>query len=153
METTNVEKMATELANVICELSHTCIEKQNEFAALYNLTPAEYKTLKLFGDKTTLSVKEICSTLELTPGRITHIVTALEAKKYVTRKIDQTDKRNVIVHLTNTCIPIMRALSASFTKVSENLLSNASAKNKEAIINSAEEILKAIKAWSHEVKK
>jgi MarR family 2-MHQ and catechol resistance regulon transcriptional repressor len=150
MEKKSIEKLAAELAELTCELGHVCTDKQNYFASMFNLTPAEFKCLRLFGKKTSLSVKEICSLLALTPGRITHIITSLEEKKFVIRRIDQTDKRNVIVQLTNNCIPFLKNLTASHIQVHEELLSKIPEANRESVIHSVNEILKAIKSWSQD---
>lgn len=150
MEEKSIETMAAELADLTCELGHTCTEKQNYFASMFNLTPAEFRCLRLFGNKTNLSVKEICALLGLTPGRITHIITSLEEKRFVIRKIDQTDKRNVIVQLTNTSIPFLKNLTASHIKVHEELLAKIPAPNRETVIYSVNEILKAIKSWTQD---
>ena len=99
MENINFEQSKF-LAELTCELAKTCSEKEVYFAKTFNLTPAEFKCLREFGDQSEIPVKELCRRLQLTPGRITHILTNLEDKSFLFRKADPVDKRNVTVYLT-----------------------------------------------------
>ena len=93
---TNAELMA----QLTCELARTCSSKENFFAAKYDLTPAEFRCLRLFKDSPTIAIKKIAIHMNLTPGRITHILTSLEAKNYVERKVDQKNKHKYLNQLS-----------------------------------------------------
>ncbi len=144
-------EMAKAMADLTCELAKTCFEKEKYFAALFNLTTAEYKCLRLFTNTTSKSIKEIALEMNLTPGRITHILTSLEAKKLIERKVDQTDRRNVIVHLTNKSKPFLSNLNEAYVKIHEELLNNIDTKKQEIVINSMKELLKALQSWRDKI--
>ncbi len=147
----NEKEMAKAMADLTCELAKTCFEKEKYFAALFNLTTAEYKCLRLFTNTTSKSIKEIALEMNLTPGRITHILTSLEAKKLIERRVDPSDRRNVIVYLTNKSKPFLNNLNESYVKIHEELLKNIEQKKQEVVINSMNELLKALKSWRDKV--
>ena len=79
----NKKSNAELMANLTCELARTCTNKEHFFASKFNLTPAEFRCLRLFRESSTVPIKQIAIQMNLTPGRITHILTSLEAKKYI----------------------------------------------------------------------
>jgi len=87
------------LAELVCELTRYCALKEEYFAASFNLSPTEVRFLKLFAFQDVYTIKELREKLGLTPGRITHILDSLEAKKLISRLQDEKDKRNIIVKL------------------------------------------------------
>lgn len=147
-ENLEFHKMASNMAVLSCELSRTCQEKENYFASTFNLTPAEFKCLRLFTGKKSLSIKELTSFLNITPGRITHILTSLENKKFITRKIDQNDKRNIIVHLTSKSEPFIKNLNESHIQLHEQILGKIEPDKRDLVISAMEDLIKAMKKWS-----
>ncbi|MCF8418478.1 MAG: MarR family transcriptional regulator [Melioribacteraceae bacterium] len=142
-----MNNLAAEMADLTCKLARTCNEKENYFASMFNLTPAEFKCLKLFEDTQSLSIKEIAGAMNLTPGRITHILTSLENKNFVERKIDMTDKRNIIVHLTNKSGPFIKNLNESHIKIHKEILENIDEDKREYVIGALGDIYAALKTW------
>lgn len=141
---------AQEMAELTCELSRTCNEKEHYFASLYNLTPAEFKCLRLFTNSTQISIKEIAHRMKITPGRITHILTSLENKQFILRKLDAVDKRNVIVHLTNKSKPFIKNLNMNHVKLHEEILGKIDSDMHLTILKAMREVIKALKQWSAE---
>lgn len=141
------------MANLTCELSRTCTNKEHFFAAKYDLTPAEFRCLRLFRDSPSIAIKSIAIQMKLTPGRITHILTSLEDKKYIERKIDQKDKRNVIVHLTESSKPFLKVVNDNHVKLHEDILQKLPDDKREFILESMEEVIKALKTWSDNSRK
>jgi DNA-binding MarR family transcriptional regulator len=141
------------MSRLTCELGKTCLNKEHFFAAKYDLTPAEFRCLRLFKDKPSMSIKRIAIQMNLTPGRITHILTSLEAKKYISRKIDEKDKRNIIVHLTESSIPFLKVVNENHIKLHENILGNIPEDKREFILESMEELIKALKTWTDNTKR
>jgi len=149
----DIDSSAELMSILTCDLGKTCLNKEHFFAAKYNLTPAEFRCLRLFKNKSSMSIKRIAVQMNLTPGRITHILTSLEAKKYIERKIDQKDKRNIIVHLTNSSIPFLKQVNENHIKLHENILNNLPEDKREFIIESMEELIKALKTWTDNSKR
>jgi len=149
----DIDTSAEVFAKLTCELGKTCLNKELLFAVKHNLTPAEYRCLRLFKYQSSMSIKSIAFQMDLTPGRITHILTSLEAKKYIERKIDQKDKRNIIVHLTNNCITFLKNVNENHIMLHQNILDNLSEEKREFIVYSMEELIKAIKNWTDNPKR
>lgn len=143
--------LAEEMANLTCELAKTCNQKENHFAAMFELTPAEFKCLRLFTHSNIMPIKELTFKLGLTPGRITHILTSLEAKKYVIRKIDPTDKRNIQVFLTPKSEPFIKEINEKHIKIHEDILGKIDCEKQESVISAMKDVIVALNLWNKEV--
>lgn len=143
------EKMASLMAELTCELARTCNEKENYFASMFNLTPAEFKCLRLFDKKNSLCIKEISGKMKITPGRITHILTALEEKKFIRRKVDPADKRNVIVSLTAKSAPFIKNLTENHIKLHEDILEKIEPGKRELVLSAMQDVVFALRSWSN----
>jgi DNA-binding MarR family transcriptional regulator len=148
-EISDSRKIAEAMANLTCDLAQTCNDKESYFASMFNLTPAEFKCLRLFNKVNSLSIKEITSRLKITPGRVTHILTSLEDKHFITRKIDELDKRNVIVHLTHKSEPFIKNLNDSHINLHEEILEKIPSEKRANLIALLEDLLRALKLWSN----
>ncbi|MGE5351607.1 MAG: MarR family winged helix-turn-helix transcriptional regulator [Acidobacteriota bacterium] len=146
------DKKAEILAGLICSLTRNCNIREEYFAASFNLSPAEVKLLKLFAFKSTLSVKELCSLLHLTPGRITHIVSSLEEKKLLIRSVDQKDKRNVIVSTAPKCAPFINNLHMSYLDLHQRILDSVSEEDQEKMFQALETLVGIFSKWVNENK-
>ena len=142
--------LAKEMAYLTCDLARTCSEKENHFASMFNLTPAEFRCLRLFEEKKSISVKELGKVMDLTPGRITHIITSLEAKNFVVRSNDQKDKRNIIVTLTNKSVPFLKNVTESHVNIHKEILEKIPQDKRDAVISAMGEVLQALRKWSEE---
>ena len=136
------------LLNLILQLVKFCQEKEQYFANLYNLTIVELRSLQYFKTYPCTSVKELAKKMELTPGRITHIITSLEKKKLITREIDETDRRSINVCLTSKAVPFTKNLNKSYIDLHEKILDNISVKKREPIIKALQELVKAFQVWN-----
>ncbi len=141
-------RKAETMADLTCELARTCNEKENYFASLFNLTPAEFKCLRLFTKKSTLSIKDISHKMKITPGRITHILTSLENKKFVKRHIDPVDKRNVKVSLTQKSTPFIKNLNDSHIQLHQDILDKIDPAKHEMVLGAISEVITALHKWS-----
>ena len=143
------DKLAKEMAFLSCEIAKCCDKKESLFAASFNLTPAEFKCLRLFTDSHQLPIKSLITELALTPGRITHILTSLEAKKYITRSIDSNDKRNIIVKLTKKSKPLIEKLNTEHIKIHKEILGNIPASERPTVISAMKNVITALRSWSN----
>ncbi len=147
---TDSYEIAKRMAELSCQVARACNEKENYFASMFNLTPAEFKCLRLFKNSNFMSIKEIAHQMKITPGRITHILTALEDKKFVQRKLDQSDKRNVNVFLTSKAEPFIKNLNESHIKLHQDILSKVEEDKWIPIIDAMDEVVKALRTWAKE---
>lgn len=95
-----------------------------------------------------MTIKELCRLMELTPGRITHILTSLEAKNFITRASDKKDKRNIIVTLTNKSLPFIKNVSDSHVKIHKEILEKIPQDKRDDVISALSEVLKALQEWN-----
>lgn len=142
------DKLAQNMAELTCQMAKTCNKKENQFAALNNLTPAEFKFLRLFSDTSSLPIKKIGAALELTPGRITHIITSLEKKNFITRRQDPSDKRNVFIELTTLSKPFIKNLHKNHILIHKKILASIAPEKREFVISAMEDVISALKNWS-----
>lgn len=143
----NKQDKAEALAQLICTLTRNCNIREEYFASSFNLSPAEVKILKLFAFSSTLSVRELCSLMKLTPGRITQIVSSLEEKKLLTRSADPKDKRNVIVSTSPKCQPFINNLNQSYIELHKKVLEKVGKEDQEKIISSLEILVDIFSSW------
>lgn len=135
------------VAELICELTRNCNIKEEYFASSFNLSPTEIRLLKLFVIKPTYTIKEIRDLLNLTPGRITHILTSLEAKKLISRKIDPKDKRATIVSLMQKANPLIINLHNNYDELHNRILQNVKEKEMDQILTSLKILVDVFKKW------
>lgn len=86
-----------------------------------NLTHSEYELLLLLGinlsaEKPAISVSEISAMLQITPAGVTHLVNPLEAKGYLQRRVSPSDRRVVLIALTQQGQQTANALQADMQK-------------------------------------
>lgn len=146
------KSLASSMAELTCEIARTCAEKESYFAGMFNITPAEFKCLRLFRNKKCLSIREISTELKISAGRVTHIITALEENEFITRKVNPHDKRNVIVCLTEKSEPFIKNLTENHVKLHWDILKNIEPERREDIIAALQEVINALRKWSATLK-
>lgn len=139
---------ARTMAELTCKLSRACNKKETSFAALFQLTPTELRCLRMFAKKPTVSIKEMIDELEISAGRVTHILTSLEKKNYITRRVDQLDKRNHLVDLTQESKKFINQLTSKHIELHQNILNNLTENNREIITNIMVDLIEALEDWS-----
>jgi DNA-binding MarR family transcriptional regulator len=135
------------VAELICELTRNCNIKEEYFASSFNLSPTEVRLLKLFVIKPSYTIKEIRDLLNLTPGRITHILTSLVEKKLITRKIDSKDKRVTNVSLMQKTNPLIKNLHKNYDELHNRILQSVKREEMEKIRSSLEILVDVFKKW------
>lgn len=135
------------IAELICQLTRNCNIKEEYFASSFNLSPTEVKFLKLFAVKPTHTIKELREILNLTPGRITHILTSLEQKQLIKRTLDVTDKRVILVSLLPKANPLINDILQSYSELHSRILQNVDAAELQKIQSSLVLLVKVFKNW------
>lgn len=135
------------IAEMICELTRNCNIKEEYFAASFNLSPSEIKFLKLLAVKPQYTIKEFREILKLTPGRITHILTSLEAKNLITRTLDPKDKRVILVCLLPKATPLILNLQQIYNELHKRILQNVSEEELKKITSSLKILNKVFDQW------
>ena len=135
------------IAELICELTRNCNIKEEYFASSFNLSPSEVRFLKLFVLSPTYTIKELRDLLNLTPGRITHILTTLEAKKLISRTPDSKDKRVILVNLLPKANPLITNLNQNYHELHNRILRNVKDDEMEKILSSLHILVDVFKKW------
>jgi DNA-binding MarR family transcriptional regulator len=135
------------VAELICELTRNCNIKEEYFASSFNLSPTEVRLLKLFVSSPTYTIKEIRDRLKLTPGRITHILTSLEAKKLISRSLDTNDKRVILVSLMPKANHLIKNLHENYDELHNRILQNVKEEEIEKILSSLEILVNVFRKW------
>ena len=148
MKNITSKSQARNMAELTCKLSRACNKKETSFAALFQLTPTELRCLRMFAKKPTVSIKEMIEELEISAGRVTHILTSLEKKKYITRRVDQLDKRNHLVDLTQESKKFISQLTSKHIELHQNILDNLTDENKQIITHIMTDLIQALEEWS-----
>jgi DNA-binding MarR family transcriptional regulator len=148
MDKISPKAQAQMMAELTCKLSRACSKKETSFAALFQLTPTELRCLRMFSKKSTVSIKEMIDELEISAGRVTHILTSLEKKKYITRRVDKTDKRNHLVDLTPQSRKFINQLTKKHVELHQNILNDISDEHKSIVSQIMAELINALEEWS-----
>jgi len=142
-----IDETAKKFAELTCSLSRECSRKEEFFARCYNLTPAELRLLMLFGEQSCLSIKDLSANLDLTPGRITHILTSLEEKKLVIRKQDPVDRRSFNVYLTGQSRPYINNINTGHILVHKEIFDTLDDDTRENVLLVMDSLIVAMKKW------
>jgi len=134
-------------AELLCDLTRMCNIKEEHFASSFNLSPGEFRLLKLFAFKNSYTIKELCELLSLTPGRITHLTDSLGRKKLVIKKINPVDKRNVTIILSKKSSEFIKNVYENHINFHNGILINVSTKEKEVLNKSLTIIVESFKKW------
>ena len=102
----------------------------------------------MFAKKSTVSIKEMIEELEISAGRVTHILTSLEEKKYIIRRIDNSDKRNHLVDLTPESKKFIGLLTKKHIELHQNILSNFDIEKQKFVSVIMSELINALEKWS-----
>ena len=86
--------------------------------------------------------------LEISAGRVTHILTSLEKKKYITRRVDKADKRNHLVDLTPQSRKFINQLTKKHVELHQNILNDISDEHKSIVSQIMAELINALEEWS-----
>ena len=134
-------------AELLCDLTRMCNIKEEHFASSFNLSPGEFRLLKLFVFKNPYTIKELCGLLSLTPGRITHLVGSLEKKKLIVKKINSQDKRNVTIFLSQKSKKYIKNVYSNYIYFHKGILKYIGDKEKKALNKSLAIIVDSFKKW------
>ena len=96
---------------------------------------------------TLLAVKELAKKMNLSPSRITHIITSLEAKGYIIREISEADRRNVLVRLTEKSRPFIEEVSNKHTELHERVMRGIPTESREVMLKAYSELYEYIRRW------
>jgi DNA-binding MarR family transcriptional regulator len=143
-------EQSTLLANLTLQLEKFCQVKEYFFAHKFNLTPAEFRCLRLIRDNDLINTKELARLMKLTPGRITHLLNALERKNLIDRAIDKRDRRSIQVSLTEHSGEFIAKIISEYEKLHQGIINNLPADKRDEIMNNLNYFFIALRDWAGE---
>lgn len=143
----NINLTAEKLANLTFNLLANCQEKEIRLAEIHNLTQAEFRCLRLFGSDEVMNNKSIAERMKLSPSRLTRIIDGLVKKEYVTREIDNNDRRNMKVSLSNKGKSLVNQLNKAYVDIHREILQDIEETQHAPLITALMHLLAALDKW------
>lgn len=146
-ENINIVDNAERLGNLIFEIIPICEEKESSIADKHGLLHAELKCLRLFGVNESINNKEIAERMHLSPSRLTRIMDGLVKKEYMTREIDECDRRNMKLSLSRKGKILANKLNNEFVDVHAEILKGIEISKHESLIDTMGHLNIAVEEW------
>ena len=143
----NINLTAEKLANLTFSLLANCQEKEVRLAEIHNLTQAEFRCLRLFGSDEVMNNKSIAERMKLSPSRLTRIIDGLVEKEYVIREIDNNDRRNMKVSLSNKGKSLVNQLNKAYVDIHREILMDIDESQHTPLITALMHLLAALDKW------
>lgn len=148
------QEYVTKMAKLVFTLRQKCAHKDNYFVQSLDITASEYTCLVQFFDSNVMGVKELSSRLDITSGGVTRILTSLEDKGIIRRRISTEDRRSIDVHLTKKGIEMVNHIRQASYDLHAEILSHIAPDHRQSVLDAIEQLIKAIDNWiiAHEAK-
>ena len=136
-----------QLAESFFTLRQKCVLKDLYLIEKLNMSLSEFNCLVLFFNTDELSIKHLAKQLDLSPGGVTRIVTVLEEKKIVERKISTEDRRSIDVFLTEKGKDLVAQMKKASIELHADILGHIESQYREQVVMSVEKLIQAIDLW------
>jgi DNA-binding MarR family transcriptional regulator len=147
MEQTEIQRTATQLADLTFKLLASCHEKEEFLANQYGLTQAEFRCLRQLHVDENINNREIAERMHLSPSRLTRILDGLVNKGYVIREIEPNDRRNMRVYLSDRGIAFVGQLDTAYINIHAQILQDIESGQHRPLINAMSHLLAALERW------
>lgn len=128
--------------SVLSKLNHCVVEFYEKLSSWEHdvvrekgLTLPQMHTLEVLGIHKSMRMKELAQRMGITTGTLTVLVDRLEAKEFVYRKPHQTDRRSILVELTETGQEMFEEHDRLHLRLIEELTSEFSDSEKEILLS------------------
>jgi len=138
---------AESLANITFNLLARCQEKEARLAKAHKLLEAEFKCFRIMSSEDSLNNNELAKRMRLSPGRITRIIDGLVEKGYMQRKIDQADRRNMIISLSNKGKNLTKKLTTAYIQIHKEILQEIDISQHKSLLKAMEQLHSAVERW------
>jgi MarR family multiple gene transcriptional regulator MgrA len=147
MSPKNNHDVATRISVLTCTLQKLTNDLESNFTSKYNLTPSEFHFLSHLHLIKDVNIKNIAQSMQISYGRISHILNSLENKGFVKRELNHKDKRNIVIHLTDKAKDMIDKAHKQYMEMHTSILGTLQNDKKEALITSLESYLDSIKNY------
>ncbi len=139
--------LSERMSELIFTLRQKCALKDLYFVKKLGISIAEFNALVQFFTHDALGVKELAEKLDITPGGVTRIVTSLEEKGLVLRKISPEDRRSVDVFLTETGKDMVQQIRQTSLELHAKILEQIEPQFRQPVVDAIERLIEAIDKW------
>lgn len=145
-----IQKHAAEVAELTFKLLANCQEKEERLAAQFGISVAEFRTVRLFRNEATLSVKTLVERVGLSGSRLSRILESLERKGFLTRSISLHDRRSIDVALTSKGCALARSLETRYIQIHQEILEGIPQELHEPLLTGLAKMLSSLERWLRE---
>jgi DNA-binding MarR family transcriptional regulator len=103
-----------------------------------------------FFEVNSMGVKDLAERLEITPGGVTRIITSLENKGYVERRISLDDRRNINVLLTSQGKKLVKKMRRAAIDIHREIFDQIDPSERETVAAAIQTLLNALDSWLQE---
>ena len=129
------KKTSEQIAEILQSLQKKCWAKDRILAEEIGLSVPEFNLLTFFYTEDSLPVKSLTLSMNVTPGRITHLVTSLEKKGLMKRSLNKQDRRVVLVTLTKKGRALVDNIYGLVNEFFNEMLSSLNSKDQEILLS------------------
>jgi len=147
MEQQDLNKSASNLADLTFKLLATCHEKEERIAKQHSLTQAEFRCLRQINEIENINNKEIAERMSLSASRLTRIIDGLVEKGFVVREIEPNDRRNMRLYLSESGKEFTRKLNDDYITIHSQILGSIESGQHQPLISAMTGLLSAVEKW------
>ena len=129
------QKTSEEIAEILQSLQKKCWAKDRILAEEIGISVPEFNLLTFFYNESSLPVKKLTLSMNVTPGRITHLVTSLEKRGLMKRSLNKDDRRVVLVTLTKKGRTLVDKIYGLVNDFFNEMLSTLNSKDQEILLS------------------
>jgi len=115
-----------DLTEVFWAVARRLREKSQETLAPWDITPAQWRALRVLRRHGVMRLSELSEWLRIAPRSATEVVDALEARGLVRRMADPGDRRATLVEVTETGGEILEAIRGASASEAERVFGRLS---------------------------
>ena len=131
-----VDEDPVQLADLLHGLTKRLRRAQADGLAPLGLTPAQGRALRVIArneDEEPLRMTELADRLGIVPRSLTTVIDALEEAGLVRREIDPTNRRAILLHLTERGTAVRDDLREARRRAAEDLFAPLSAQDRQTL--------------------
>ncbi len=143
-ETKNVKNNAIIMAELMFKMEKTCHLKEALFCSRCGLSPIEFRCIRELLENLFPSIRELSVKMDLSPSRLTHLLTGLENKKLIVRKMDENDRRIIKVSLNDDGIIFAKETMDKYMEFHLQIIKLIDKKGLEPMLSCLQDFLDSI---------
>lgn len=125
----------------------------NHFFGQYHLTDAKFYVLMILyrAEKNTLFPYQIAEQLGITRASVTTLLDGLDKKNLITRQHDTTDRRKIMVTLSNQGKKCLKDILPIHYNLTQEMVSTFSTEQKNSFLNSLSKLEEGIEKYKKQI--